>query len=151
MPSFRQKSVAQSTTNDSDSIDRQRDWLKSSENDEVSLDLSIIKRQKTFLAAVLLCITASGKDRKQIYGAFGIDAASWSRIESGQVNFPINRLPNLMVLCGNEAPLIWLVEQMGYDWSTIRRHSSGSEQRIQQLEQELQDVRRAMKLVMEAR
>lgn len=51
-----------------------------------------------------------------------------------------------MRLCGNEAPLIWLAEKCGYDWATIRKHASGQERRVAELEREVGDLRRLLRL-----
>ena len=102
----------------------QLDLLAQPSLTRLDLDLQTVLRQPSLLAALMLCVSASGLERKQIFGRLGIDKATWSRIESGDANFPLDHLANLMRLCGNEAPLIWLAEKCGYDWSTIRKHAS---------------------------
>ncbi len=114
--------------------------------DHVEIDTASVKKQGSLNAAIVLCITASGLDRKQVYGALGIDAATFSRIESGQAHFPPNKLSNLMDLCGNEAPLIWLCESRGYDFASMRQHRSDQERRLAELEQENHDLKRLLRL-----
>ncbi len=106
----------------------------------------MILKQPSFHAALMLCVTASGLERKQIFGALGIDKATWSRIEAGEAHFPTDRLPRLMELCGNDAPLIWLAERRGFDWSTMRPHSNDQERRVADLEQENRDLKRLLRL-----
>ncbi len=112
----------------------------------ITIDITTIRRQGSLQAAIGLCIAASGKDRKQIYGALDIDAATFSRIESAQANFPPNKLCALMGLCANEAPLIWLAEARGYDFTSMRKHRSDHERRVAELEAENNDLRRLLKL-----
>ena len=100
---------------------------------------------------MMLCVTASGLARKQIFDELDIDKATWSRIESGDAHFPTNKLASLMTICGNEAPLIWLAERRGWDWSTIRAHASDQERRITELERENLDLQRALRLIVGAK
>lgn len=143
MPPFGQKPDPQS---DSKKLS-QLELLPAFAGDQVSLDVDTIKRQPTMNAAIVLCVMASGLDRKQVYGALGLDAATWSRIESGQANFPPNKLHSLMHLCGNEAPLIWLQESLGYDSRSIVKHRNDDQRRIAELEQENADLKRAFGLI----
>lgn len=126
---------------------RQFELLPEFNCDAVSLDIETIKRQPTMNAAIVLCVMASGLDRKQIYGALGIDAATWSRIESGQAHFPPNKLQPLMQMCGNQAPLVWLQESLGYDSRSITKHRNDDQRRIAELEQENADLKRMFGLV----
>jgi hypothetical protein len=116
----------------------------------VEVDIATVRRQASLQAAIGLCIATSGLDRKQIYGSLDIDAATFSRIESGQAHFPPNKLPMLMELCRNEAPLIWLAEGQGYDFSSMRKHRTTHERRVAELEEENRDLRRLLRLKAEA-
>ena len=80
----------------------------------VEIALETIMRQKSLLSAVSLCISASGLQDKEVYLSLEIDAGHWSRIMKGDAHFPLNKLGELMNLCGNEAPLIWLARSKGY-------------------------------------
>ena len=79
----------------------------------VEIALETIMRQKSLLSAVSLCISASGLQDKEVYLSLEIDAGHWSRIMKGDAHFPLNKLGELMNLCGNEAPLIWLARSKG--------------------------------------
>lgn len=142
MPKFQQNSDVQ---RDSTNL-RQLELLGGTNFESVELDVTTIRRQPSLAAAVGLCISASGKERKQVYGALDIDSATFSRIESGQANFPLNKLVPLMKLCLNEAPRIWLDEAMGYNSESMRRHQDDGEKRIALLEQENRDLKRLLRL-----
>ena len=91
-------------------------WLplvRPAEQPEVSLD--VILRRKDFLSAINLCIDTSGLDDKELYLALGIDAGHWSNIRKGKpsAHFPTNKMEELMDLCSNEIPLIWLAHRRG--------------------------------------
>ena len=76
----------------------------------------MVARQSSLTGAIILCQTLSGLDDKEICGKGGVinAAATWSRIKSGENNFPQDKLAEYMDMCGNEAPLIWLADQRGY-------------------------------------
>lgn len=112
----------------------------------VVIDLGAVTRQPSFNAAIVLCVQSSGLDRKQVYTALDIDPATWSRMESGRAHFPVNKLEQLMDLCGNEAPLMWLVNARGYEWESVREKQTEIEKRLADAQQENADLRRLLKL-----
>lgn len=114
--------------------------------EQVRVDLNVIARLPSFNAAIVHCVGLSGMDRKQIYNALEIDAATWSRIESGQANFPLNKLEPLMDICANEAPLIWLLDARGYDWTSVREKQTEMERKVAALAQENADLRRLFRM-----
>jgi hypothetical protein len=134
----------------SDSTNLRQLGLRLSSQNAVSVDFDSVCRQKTFNAAIVLCVQSSGLDRKQVYSALGVDAATWSRIESGQAHFPVNKLEQLMDLCLNEAPLMWLIHARGYDWSSVRRKQSEVEKALTEMQQENADLKRLLRLKGEA-
>lgn len=89
--------------------------------DMQAVDLSVVTRQPTLSSAIKLCISMSGfESEKQIYMTLGIDAGHWTRISKGEAHFPQDKLIALMDLCGNEAPLIWLANQRGYELTPLQ-------------------------------
>ena len=145
MPKFDQKSDPQSESNSSRQL-----GLRLKPQYSVVVDLDAVTRQKTLNAAIVLCVQSSGLDRKQIYSTLGIDAATWSRIESGQAHFPVNKLEQLMDLCGNEAPLMWLINARGYDWESVREKQNAMEKKIVQQSIEIADLKRLLRMKVEA-
>jgi helix-turn-helix protein len=142
MPPLSQKTDPQSDSNNLLQLDlRLRDRAS-----HVAVDLAAVARQQTLNAAIVLCVQSSGLDRKQVYTALDIDPATWSRIESGQAYFPVNKLDQLMDLCANEAPLMWLVNARRYDWASLRKKQSDTEMKLAKVEQENTDLRRMLKL-----
>ena len=75
--------------------------------------LPLVTQRKTFLAAINLCIDLSGLEDKEIYLPLGIDAGHFSNLRKGRGHFPPDRINDLMDLCGNEVPLIWLAHSRG--------------------------------------
>lgn len=95
------------------------------------VDHALVRRQPSLLMAVKLCISLGGLEAdKEVYMPLGIDAGHWTRIMRGEAHFPIDRLPDLMDLCGNEAPLLWLLDNRGYDLHSLRRKESETEREL---------------------
>lgn len=84
--------------------------------DQPSVSLDVIMQRKDLLAAINLCIDISGLDDKELYIPLGIDAGHWSNIRKGKAgtHFPTNKLNQLMAMCGNQIPLIWLARVNGF-------------------------------------
>jgi len=117
--------------------------------DQQAVDLALVLTQPSLLAAIKLCITAAGFEcDKVVYGELDIDAGHWSRIMRGEAHFPTGQLAHLMELCGNDAPLMWLLNARGYEPTSVRRSEDAkdkalrlAEERIAQLETE-RDIER---------
>lgn len=93
----------------------------------------------------------SGLEDKEIYGELDLDAGAFSRIRKGTAWLPQDeRLNRFMNVVHNEVPLIWLAESRGYDWTTIRKHRSDLQRRVEELEKELADRDRAITLILSA-
>ena len=97
----------------------------------VEVSMELIRRQKLFINAIALCTQLSGLDDKEIYMTLGVDAGHWSRIVKGDAHFPVNKIDELMTLCGNEAPLKWLANKRGYSLQLLKTEA---ERRIEDLE-----------------
>lgn len=103
----------------------------------VSLD--VIYRQPDRLSAIKLAVQVSGLDEKQIYMALGLDKASWSKIMSGQFNFPTNKEEQFYDIVGNEIPLIWLAYRRGKGLHDLE---DAKDKTIRELQQSNDDLRR---------
>lgn len=102
--------------------------------DKSDVPLPLVVRQPTMAQAIALCVQVSGLEDKEVYLTLGIDAGHWTRIMKGDAHFPVNKLGDLMDLCGNEAPLIWLSNRRGYGLVLLK---SEAERRIEALEAQL--------------
>lgn len=121
--------------------------------EEITPDLiQSIKRRQTFLSAWNFAIDFSGLEDKQVYGQIDIDASHWSKMRAGRAFPPADqRFDRFFDVVHNEIPLIWLAEKRGYDWTTIRKHRSSEQRRISELETEVADLRRIVRLQAELR
>jgi hypothetical protein len=97
------------------------------------IDHALVRRQPSMLAAVKLCISMGGLEAdKEVYMPLGIDAGHWTRIMRGEAHFPIDRLPDLMDLCGNEAPMLWLLDNRGYDLNSLRHKETETARQLRE-------------------
>jgi len=103
-----------------------------------AIDHGLVLAQPSLLAAIKLCISAAGFEAdKQVYGELDIDAGHWSRILRGEAHFPVDKLAALMDLCGNDAPLIWLVHARGFDPTSLRRLETDVERELRAAREQL--------------
>jgi hypothetical protein len=116
-----------------------------------AVDPSLVIAQPTLLAAIKLCISLGGFEAdKQVYGALDIDASHWTRIHRGEAHFPVDKLPALMDLCGNEAPLIWLTHSRGYDPRSLRKLETETERALRIANEALEAERTKNRVLIEA-
>ena|ERR1700676_936983 len=70
---------------------------------------------KTWAQALRTSINISGLSDDQVRLELDIDKGNFSRMLSGQVNFPIDRLNELCRTLGHSLPLYWIGYQGGFD------------------------------------
>lgn len=130
-----------------DADSRQSDWLRGGEPrpEAVPISVSEVIRKPTILKAIEYGQECAGLAEKQVYEPLGWKAEVWSRIFSQDTKnpayFDARRLKPFMDLT-NDAPLIWLAHQRGYDWSTIRTYQSDLERENERLRAENAELRR---------
>lgn len=102
-------------------------------------------REKTLGAAIELCAKAGGFALdKELQMELGVDKAQFSRWQSGTEGVVWPKLERLMDACGNDAPLLWMVHQRGFDLNAMRRLESETERQNRLLREENQALRRVL-------
>lgn len=112
-----------------------------------------IARKATLGKAIELCIELSEFEAdKQLQDALKVDKAQFSRWISGQEGIKWEKISDLMDLCGNDAPLLWMLHNRGYDVNSLRRKETETEkalrlanERIAQLENEREIERKLIR------
>lgn len=90
-----------------------------------------IETRLSFAAAIELCANAAGYDLdKQSSAKIGMDKARWSRIKSGNEGIKWDQLQAFMDACANDAPLLWMLHQRGYEVRSIQKRASEKDKRI---------------------
>ena len=116
-----------------------------------AVDPVLVWAQPTLLGAIKLCVSLGGFEAdKQVYGALGIDASHWTRITRGEAHFPVDKLNDLMDLCGNEAPLIWLTHSRGYDTASLRKRETETERHLREAREQLDAERMKVRVLTDA-
>lgn len=103
-----------------------------------------ITREKTLGGAIGLCAKAAGYEGKQVQGFLHTDKAQFSRWEAGTEGVVWPKLAALMDVCGNDAPVLWMVHARGYDLHSLRRLESATERENRLLREENAALRRVL-------
>ncbi len=103
-----------------------------------------VRRKKTLGQAIGLCLEVAGMEPKQVTAELGLDKAQFSRWKTDQEGVIWPRLRAVMDLCGNDAPLLWMVHDRGYDLESLRRQQTELQRQNTLLQEELCVLRRAL-------
>ena len=105
---------------------------------------SEVAREKSLGGAIGLCIKAAGYEPKEIQSALKLDKGQWSRWESGQEGVLWPKLTSVMDYCGNDAPVLWMLHDRGYDLGRVIKRESEIERQNRQLKEENLALRRVL-------
>lgn len=116
-----------------------------------------VTRETTLGGAISLCAKAGGFAPKEVQDGLRTDKAQFSRWTDDKEGIVWSKLEALMDFCGNDAPLMWMLQRRGYDLASLRRQESETEmklrlatERISQLEREREIERRLFKEIRSA-
>lgn len=113
---------------------------------KIEVDQRVVFSRPSLSEAIALCVQVSGLEEKEVYLSLEIDAGHWTRIMKGDAHFPVNKLNNLMDLCGNEAPLMWLENSRGYGLVVLKTEA---ERRAELAERALREERDKVRFLTE--
>jgi len=104
-----------------------------------------ILRKRTLGDALELCAELAGFALdKELQQQLGVDKAQFSRWQSGTEGIVWPKFARLMDACGNDAPLLWMLAQRGYDLHSLRKLESETEKQNRQLREENAALRRVL-------
>lgn len=90
-----------------------------------------VTRKRTLGAAIELCAELAGFTLdKELQQRLGIDKAQFSRWQGGTEGIVWPKFEKLMDVCGNDAPLLWMLHQRGYDLASVRKTETETERRL---------------------
>ena len=101
----------------------------------VEVSFEELKRKATLGSSITLCADVAGLVPKQITEELRLDKAQWSRWESGAEGVIWPKFEALMDLCGNNAPLLWMIHKRGYDLHSLRKVETATEMRARKAEE----------------
>jgi plasmid maintenance system antidote protein VapI len=116
---------------------------------QVSLPVTVrpdeVARKQSLGAAIELCAELAGFGLdKELQTRLGVDKAQFSRWHSGSEGVCWPKFTKLMDICGNDAPLLWMLQQRGYDLHSVRKLESETEKENRQLREENAAMRRIL-------
>ena len=104
-----------------------------------------IAREKSLGGAIELCAKVAGHDLdKTLQQQLGVDKGQFSRWQNGSEGIKWHKLVELMDACGNDAPLLWMLHDRGWDLHSIRRRESETERENRLLREENAALRRVL-------
>jgi len=104
-----------------------------------------VAREKTLGGAIELCAKAAGHAfDKTLQMELGVDKAQFSRWQSGAEGIVWPKLVKLMDFCGNDAPVMWMAHECGYDLHSLRHRETEKERECRQLREENAALRRVL-------
>jgi hypothetical protein len=107
-----------------------------------------VAREQSLGASIELCAKVAGYTfDKELQLALGVDKAQFSRWQSGGEGIVWPKLARLMDHCGNDAPVLWMAYQRGYDLHAMRFRETETERENRELREENAALRRALRAV----
>jgi hypothetical protein len=104
-----------------------------------------VMRKQSLGAAIELCAELGGYSLdKTLQQELGVDKAQFSRWQSGTEGVQWSKFTALMDACGNDAPVLWMLHQCGYDLASLRRLESDVERENRLLREEVAALRRVI-------
>lgn len=101
-----------------------------------------VARQKSLGDAIALCANVGGYSLdKELQIELGVDKAQFSRWQSGTEGVQWTKFERLMDACGNDAPLLWMLFQRGYDLHSLRKRETETEKKLREVQEALQRER----------
>jgi hypothetical protein len=102
-----------------------------------------VSREATLGGSISLCAKAAGLSPKEVQDALKADRAQFSRWTDDKEGITWSKLSALMDLCGNDAPLFWMLNARGYDLHSLRKLESETERELRVTRERLAAVEAA--------
>lgn len=104
-----------------------------------------IAREKSLGDAIGLCVKLGGfACDKTLQIDLGVDKSQFSRWQSGAEGIVWPKFERLMDRCGNDAPVLWMLHQRGYELGNLHKRESEVERQNRSLREENAALRRVL-------
>lgn len=116
----------------------------------VEVPLSEVMRKPTLGRAIEYCAELAGysydKELESALSKHGVkvDATQLTRWKQGGEGIRWERFAAVMDVCGNDAPLLWMNHQRGWDLHAMRRRESELERELRLAREENRALRRVL-------
>jgi hypothetical protein len=110
-----------------------------------------IARKRSFGDAIGLAAEVAGYDLdKQASADIAMDKGQWSRIQSGQEGIKWAKLERFLDAMGNDIPLLWMLQQRGYDLHSLRKLETETERELRKAREALEAERTKVRVLTDA-
>jgi len=104
-----------------------------------------VARKQSLGGAIELCAELGGYALdKTLQQELGVDKAQFSRWQSGTEGVLWPKFERLMDECGNDAPVLWMVHQRGYDLYSLHKRETETERELREAREEIAALRRVI-------
>lgn len=142
MAKFTSKSDLPSHSRKLADLDIQSDWLAPAKVAATAqFDPGGVYKQPDFQAAIVWALLSSGKQDQELARLCNVDAATFSKIKSGQAYVPTPRIPEILEGIQIDAPMRWLLHRLGYDPASVRPLMTELERENERLRTENAELR----------
>ena len=114
----------------------------------VKIEPGEVARKRSLGAAMELCAEVAGFSLdKELQQRLQVDKGQFSRWMSGAEGILWPKFCALMDACGNDAPLLWMAHQRGYDLESMRQRESETEKALRVANEALAKERDTVRLL----
>lgn len=116
----------------------------------VEVPISEVMRKPTLGKAIEYCAELAGysydKELERALNERGVkvDNTQLTRWRQGAEGIKWEKFTGLMDVCGNDAPLLWMVHARGFDVASVRRKETAVERENRLLREEITALRRVL-------
>ena len=104
-----------------------------------------VMRKHSLGGAIELCAELGGFALdKTLQQELKVDKAQFSRWQSGTEGVQWIKFQELMDRCGNDAPVLWMLYQRGYDLNSLRKRETETEKDLRLAREEIVALRRVI-------
>ncbi|WP_341918640.1 hypothetical protein [Polaromonas sp. YR568] len=104
-----------------------------------------VMRKQSLGGAIELCAELGGYALdKTLQQELKVDKAQFSRWQSGTEGVQWPKFQELMDKCGNDAPVLWMLHQRGYDLHGLRKRETETERDLRLAREEIVALRRVI-------
>jgi hypothetical protein len=110
-----------------------------------------IARQPSLGGALAIGAAAAGLDlEKEVHIPLNIDAGHWTRMRSGAAGIQWDKLVAICDLFGNDAPLLWMLHQRGYDLHSLHKRETEIERELRVAKHRIAELERDKRVLSDA-
>ncbi len=105
-----------------------------------------VARERTLGGAIDLCAKLAGFTLdKELSQEMSVDKGQFARWLNGTEGIVWPKFQKLMDACGNDAPLLWMAHQRGYDLGTMRKRETELQRENRELREQVDALKRVLR------